>query len=162
MLIFPSLRRTSPLVFTRTHDNRTPYAGAGSGGGRAVAHDLRAELDELLLQGRHRPIFDRLNHPAWFPPASGLIGEIRVVTPHLVQRSSNRARQQIANPPPQDAVGGKPARILYPLGFEVLVNFRIREPASARNRCVRRRGDDSRCIRNSRSRCSSPVRRESG
>jgi hypothetical protein len=31
--IFPSSGRTSPLVFARTHDNRTPYAGAGSGGG---------------------------------------------------------------------------------------------------------------------------------
>jgi len=26
----------------------------------AVAHDLRADLDELLLQARHRPIFNRL------------------------------------------------------------------------------------------------------
>jgi hypothetical protein len=25
-----------------------------------VAHDFRADLDELLLQARHRPIFDRL------------------------------------------------------------------------------------------------------
>ena len=30
--IFPSSGRTSPLVFARTHDNRTPYAGVGSGG----------------------------------------------------------------------------------------------------------------------------------
>src|ERR1700730_822045 len=79
--------------------------------------------------------FDLGNHPAWFPPASGLIGEIRVVTPHLVRRSSNRARQQIADPPLQDAVGGKPDRILYPRGFEVLVNFRIREA------CVRSKID---------------------
>ena len=25
-----------------------------------VAHNLRTNLDELLLQGRHRPVFDRL------------------------------------------------------------------------------------------------------
>jgi hypothetical protein len=35
-VIFPSSRRTFPLGFARTHDNRTPYAGAGSGGGRSL------------------------------------------------------------------------------------------------------------------------------
>ena len=31
----------SPLVFARTHDNRMPYAGAGSGGGRSSAINRR-------------------------------------------------------------------------------------------------------------------------
>jgi 3-deoxy-D-manno-octulosonic acid (KDO) 8-phosphate synthase len=35
MLISLSSRRTSPFVFDRTHNNRTPHAGAGSGGGRS-------------------------------------------------------------------------------------------------------------------------------
>src|ERR1700730_7212882 len=45
-LIFPSLRRSSPLVFTRTHDNRTPYAGAGSGGGRSSAISRRMSANK--------------------------------------------------------------------------------------------------------------------
>src|SRR5438270_10363234 len=38
------------LIFARTHDNRTPYAGARSSG----------RLNELLFQGCQRPVFDRL------------------------------------------------------------------------------------------------------
>ena len=49
--IFPSLRRTSPLVFTRTHDNRTPYAGAGSGCGRSFRDEPQNLLEHLP---RHR------------------------------------------------------------------------------------------------------------
>jgi hypothetical protein len=44
--IFPSSGRTSPLVFTRTHDNRMPYAGAGSGGGRSSAISRRMSANK--------------------------------------------------------------------------------------------------------------------
>jgi hypothetical protein len=37
MAIFLSFRRTSPMSLARTHDNRTHYAGAGSGGGLSSA-----------------------------------------------------------------------------------------------------------------------------
>src|ERR1700732_3236818 len=43
---FPIIRRTSPLVFTRTHDNRTPYDGAGSGGGRSSAISRRMSANK--------------------------------------------------------------------------------------------------------------------
>jgi hypothetical protein len=38
------------------------------------------------------------------PASPSLIGEIRVVSPHLVRRSSDRPRQQICNPLLQDTV----------------------------------------------------------
>src|ERR1700730_10053678 len=62
MLIFPSLRRTSPLVFTRTHDNRTPYAGTGNQGRgqphspeNAGSHHVCAEARDAMpvASGRH-------------------------------------------------------------------------------------------------------------
>src|ERR1700704_4528120 len=82
MAIFLSYGRTSPVSLSRTHDNRTPYAVADAGGGRSSAinrrmsakrfrngdldHqecnvatgavDLRADLDQLLLQAGQRPI----------------------------------------------------------------------------------------------------------
>ena len=46
------------------------------------------------------------DHPAWFGPASRLIGEIGIEPTHLVGRSADRALQQVANPMLQDLVGG--------------------------------------------------------
>ena len=83
------------------HDDRTLHAGAGSGGGRssaisrrmsanrlwngdlghlegdiaAVADDLRADLDQLLLQARQRPIFDRLRRRQRAQEVAEIVGE---------------------------------------------------------------------------------------
>ena len=67
------------------------------------------------------------DHPARLGPASGLIGEVGVVPPHLVRRTPDRAREQVADPLLQDLVGGKADRILDPLGFEELVDLGIGE-----------------------------------
>src|SRR5215813_13417537 len=156
----------------------------------AVAHHLRADLDQLVLQGRQRPVLDRLrrrqraqeiaevvgermklephrvggersarqsrprdrafalldpllarpalvvesndalgraahvrhdeadagiefsgmpldlsNHLAWLRPASGLIAEIGMEPAYMVRRSSDWAREQIADPALQNLVG---------------------------------------------------------
>jgi hypothetical protein len=92
------------------------------GGPRHVRHD---ESDARIEFARMP--FDLGDDPARLRPASGLIGEIGVGAPHLVWRAPDRPRQQIADPPLQDAVGGKPDRILDVLGFEKLIDFWICE-----------------------------------
>jgi hypothetical protein len=42
--------------------------------------------------------FDLGNHPARLVPASGLIGEVRVRSAHVIGRATNRTLEQIANP----------------------------------------------------------------
>jgi hypothetical protein len=71
--------------------------------------------------------FDLGNHPARLVPASGLIGEVRVRSAHVIGRATNRTLEQIADPLLKDAVRRKSNGVFDPLGFEVLVNFRIRE-----------------------------------
>src|SRR6266567_3886028 len=61
------------------------------------------------------------DHPAWLRPASGLIAEIGMEPAHLVRRSPDRAREQIADP-----VRRQPDRILDP-HFEKLVDLGIGE-----------------------------------
>jgi len=40
-----------------------------------VVHDLRADLDQLLLQARHRPIFDRLRRRQCMQEIAEVVGE---------------------------------------------------------------------------------------
>src|SRR6516164_2193935 len=49
--------------------------------------------------------FDLRNHPARLGPGSGLIAEIGMEPAHMVQRSSDWAREQIADPALQNLVG---------------------------------------------------------
>ena len=65
--------------------------------------------------------------PTRLCPASGLIGEVRVATPRVAGWSPDRAREQVPDPFLQDAVGGKPNRILDPLAFEIPVDIRTGE-----------------------------------
>jgi hypothetical protein len=46
----------SPLVITRTHDNRTPYAGAKSGGGRGTAISRRKSVHRPAKTGSTKDI----------------------------------------------------------------------------------------------------------
>ena len=46
MSISISSRRSSPVVFADTHDDRAVHAGAGSGGGRSSAISRRIDLGE--------------------------------------------------------------------------------------------------------------------
>jgi hypothetical protein len=110
----------------------------------AVAHDLRAlvvESYDALGRAAHvgdykadariefaRMPFDLGDDPARLRPAPGLIGEIGVISPDFVWRSSNRPREQIADLLLQDAVGGQPDRIFDPLGFEKLIDLGICKP----------------------------------
>jgi hypothetical protein len=71
--------------------------------------------------------FDLGDDTARFRPASGLIDEVRIEAAHLVRRTPDRAREQVANPLLQDAVGGETDRILDALGFEKLIDVRIGE-----------------------------------
>jgi hypothetical protein len=71
--------------------------------------------------------FDLGDDPTPLRPASGLIGEICIGTPHVVRRPSDRTRQQMADPLLQDAVRWQADRVFDPLGFEELVYFRIGE-----------------------------------
>ena len=71
--------------------------------------------------------FDLGDDTARFRPGSGLIDEVRVEAAHLVRRTPDRAREQVANPLLQDAVGGKPDRIFDALGLQVLLDIGIGE-----------------------------------
>ena len=91
--------------------NRTHYAVEVTGGGRssaisrrmsanrflvnrdighlegdiaAVADDLRADLDEFLLEARQRPIFDRLGRRQRAQEVAEIIGERMKLKPHGV------------------------------------------------------------------------------
>ncbi len=92
--------------------------------GRA-AHVRHDEADAGIKFARMP--FDLRDHPAWRRPASGLIAEIGMEPAHLVRRSSDRAREQIADPVLQDAVGWQPDRKLDPPRFEKLVDLGIGE-----------------------------------
>ncbi len=71
--------------------------------------------------------FDLGDDAAGFCPASGLVGEVRVEAAHFVRRTPDRAREQVANPLLQDAVGGKPDRLFDALGLQVLIHIGIGE-----------------------------------
>ena len=58
--------------------------------------------------------FDLGDHPARLGPASRLIAEVGIVSPHLVRRSSDRALEQIADPALQDLIGGQADRVFDP------------------------------------------------
>jgi len=49
-----------------------------------VAHDLRANLDQLLLEARQRPIFDRLRRRQRAQEVAEIIGEGMKLEPHRV------------------------------------------------------------------------------
>src|SRR5262249_9498736 len=87
------------------------------GGPRHVRHD---EADARIKFARMP--FDLGDDAAALCPASGLISEICIGTPHFVRRPPNRARQKMANPLLQDAVRRQSDRVFDPLGFEELVN----------------------------------------
>ena len=46
-----------------------------------VAHDLRANLDEFLLEARQRPIFDRLGRRQRAQEVAEIVGERRKLEP---------------------------------------------------------------------------------
>src|SRR5256884_5220907 len=73
--------------------------------GRA-AHVRHDEADARIKFARVPLDFG--NDPARLRPACRLVGEIGVVPPDLVRRSSDRALEQIADPVLQDLIGGEP------------------------------------------------------
>ena len=110
--------------------------------GRA-AHVRHDEADPRIKLAR-MPL-DLGNHPARLGPACRLVGEIGVVSPDLVGRSSDRTLEQIADPVLQDLVGGQTDRIFDPLGLQVLVDARAwRMRHRPGNRCVRPCRDNAR------------------
>ena len=66
--------------------------------------------------------FDLGDHPARLGPASRLIAEVGIVSPHLIRRSSDRALEQIADPVLQDLIGGQADRVFDPFSFQALVH----------------------------------------
>ena len=65
----------------------------------AVAHHLRADLDQLVLQTRQRPVLDRLRRRQRAQEIAGVVGERMKLEPHRIGgRSSDWAREQIADP----------------------------------------------------------------
>ena len=75
---------------------------------------------------------DFRDHSARLRPACRLVGEIGVIPPELVRRSSDRALEQIADPVLKDLVGGQPDRVFDPLGLQALVDPGMAKAASAR------------------------------
>jgi hypothetical protein len=52
----------------------------------AVAHDFRADLDQLLLQARQRPILDRLGRRQSTKEITEIVGERMKLEPHGISR----------------------------------------------------------------------------
>jgi hypothetical protein len=67
------------------------------------------------------------NYGARLSPACCLVGEVGVVPPDLVRRSSDRALEQIADPVLQDLIGGQADRVLYPFPLKPEIGPRIAE-----------------------------------
>jgi hypothetical protein len=49
-----------------------------------VAHHLRADLDQLVLQGRQRPVLDRLRRRQRAQEIAEVVGECMKLEPHRV------------------------------------------------------------------------------
>src|SRR5262249_2982013 len=60
----------------------------------AVAHHLRADLDQLLLQTRQRPVLDRLRRRQGAQEIAQIVGERMKLEPHRVggERSARQPR----------------------------------------------------------------------
>src|SRR5215471_21820240 len=60
----------------------------------AVAHYLRADLDQLVLQGRQRPVLDRLRRRQRAQEIAEVVGERMKLEPHRVggERSARQSR----------------------------------------------------------------------
>src|SRR6516162_6859811 len=71
--------------------------------------------------------FDLGHDAARLAPALRLLAETRVVAPHLMRRSPDRALQRIADAALQDAVGRQPDRVTDALCFEKLVHLGVGE-----------------------------------
>ena len=75
--------------------------------------------------------FDLGDDPARLLPASSLIAESCIETPHLVRRASDWPCQQMADPFLQDAVRRLADGVFNALGFEIVVNLGIGEAGVA-------------------------------
>ena len=71
--------------------------------------------------------FDLGNHPARLVPASGLIGEVRVRSAHVIGRATNRTLEQIADPLLKDAVRRKSNGVFDPFSPQIFVHLGIGE-----------------------------------
>jgi hypothetical protein len=69
--------------------------------------------------------FDLGDHPARYRPASGLIGEARIGSAHVIRWAANGAVEQISDPFLQGAVCRQTYGIFDPFGFEKLVDLGI-------------------------------------
>src|SRR5499426_690948 len=60
----------------------------------AVAHHLRADLDQLVLQGRQRPVLDRLRRRQRAQEIAEVVGERMKLEPHRIggERSARQSR----------------------------------------------------------------------
>jgi hypothetical protein len=59
-------------------------ATSASGTRHGVAHDLRANLDEFLLEARQRPVFDWLGRGERAQEVAEIVGEGMKLEPHSV------------------------------------------------------------------------------
>jgi hypothetical protein len=86
---------------------------------RRISHDeanARAKLTRVPLDLRH--------HAARLLPALRLIAEARMEPPHVVRRTPDRTREQVADLVLQDAVARQAYRVLDAFGFKELVHLR--------------------------------------
>src|SRR5262245_34809077 len=60
----------------------------------AMAHYLRADLDQLVLQGRQRPVLDRLRRRQRAQEIAEVVGERMKLQPHRIggERSARQSR----------------------------------------------------------------------
>src|SRR5262249_42051848 len=97
-----------------------------------VGHD---EADAVIKLSRMP--FDLSNYPARLGPASGLIAEIGMEPAHMVRRSSDWAREQIADPACRTWVAGSRIAYLIRSPPETRRPRALQRPRPLENRCVR-------------------------
>lgn len=71
--------------------------------------------------------FDLGDDAARFRPASGLIGEVRIRSAHVIGRAPSWPLKEITDPCLQNAVGRQTDHIFDPLGFERGIDVRAGE-----------------------------------
>ena len=78
------LRTDRGRTYDRSRPNCSKRQKSACHGGPSTYDDLRADLDQLLLEARQRPIFDRLGRRQRAQEVAEIVGECMKLEPHRV------------------------------------------------------------------------------
>src|SRR5262249_39348425 len=110
-----------PPAFLYPFPARPPLVVEGHDALSRAAH-VRHDEAEAGIKFSGMP-FNLGDDPPRLGPTSGLIAEARMGSAHMVRRTPDRAREQIADPALQNLVGREPDRVFDPLRLQKLVDL---------------------------------------